>query len=118
MSFGRPYVLKINGCIHDGWLVIRDYKKNLFIDFFYYLLSSPMIQDQFTTKAQGSTVSNLNTQRVIDVVISFPSIPEQKEIAEQLDNIREKITQLQSNYSQTVTLCEDLKKSLLKDIFS
>ena len=22
MSFGRPYILKIDGCIHDGWLVI------------------------------------------------------------------------------------------------
>ncbi|MGC8141115.1 restriction endonuclease subunit S, partial [Salmonella enterica] len=22
MSFGRPYILKTRGCIHDGWLVI------------------------------------------------------------------------------------------------
>ena len=22
MSFGRPYILKVDGCIHDGWLVI------------------------------------------------------------------------------------------------
>ena len=24
MSFGRPYILKIDGCIHDGWLVLRE----------------------------------------------------------------------------------------------
>ena len=24
MSFGRPYILKTEGCIHDGWLVIGD----------------------------------------------------------------------------------------------
>ena len=24
MSFGRPYILKTDGCIHDGWLVIND----------------------------------------------------------------------------------------------
>ena len=23
MSFGRPYILKIDGCIHDGWLAIQ-----------------------------------------------------------------------------------------------
>ena len=22
MSFGRPYILKIDGCIHDGWIAI------------------------------------------------------------------------------------------------
>ena len=24
MSFGHPYILDIEGCIHDGWLVIHD----------------------------------------------------------------------------------------------
>ena len=26
MSFGRPYISKIDGCIHDGWLLIRNLK--------------------------------------------------------------------------------------------
>ena len=29
MSFGRPYLLEIDGCIHDGWLLIRD-QRNIF----------------------------------------------------------------------------------------
>ena len=24
MSFGRPYIMAVEGCIHDGWLLIRD----------------------------------------------------------------------------------------------
>ncbi len=24
MSFGRPYIMKTQGCIHDGWLVLSD----------------------------------------------------------------------------------------------
>lgn len=71
MSFGRPYILKTNGCIHDGWLVLRDYQKYLNIDFFYYVLSSENVQRQFRIKAQGSTVSNLNTDRVASVTILF-----------------------------------------------
>ena len=35
MSFGRPYILKIDGCIHDGWLVLRD-KNGLFDNRFLY----------------------------------------------------------------------------------
>ena len=27
MSFGRPYIMAIDGCIHDGWLLIRDHEK-------------------------------------------------------------------------------------------
>lgn len=26
MSFGRPYILGIDGCVHDGWLIISDYQ--------------------------------------------------------------------------------------------
>lgn len=85
MSFGRPYILKTNGCIHDGWLVLRDYQELLNIDFFYYTLISPHVQNQFRTKAQGSTVSNLNTDRVSDVNIAFPSLSEQSRIVSRLD---------------------------------
>lgn len=24
MSFGRPYISKIDGCVHDGWLILRN----------------------------------------------------------------------------------------------
>ena len=51
-------------------------------------------------------------------IISYPNKIEQNIITEKLDDLLHKVTQLQSNFSQTITLCEDLKKSLLKDIFS
>ena len=42
MSFGHPYILKIDGCIHDGWLVLSDTIGVYDKDFLYYLLSSPL----------------------------------------------------------------------------
>ena len=39
MSFGRPYILNVDGCIHDGWLVINDDFKVFDQDFLYYLLT-------------------------------------------------------------------------------
>jgi type I restriction enzyme S subunit len=42
MSFGRPYIMKTTGCIHDGWLVLKQNGKKIFeTEFLYYLLSSP-----------------------------------------------------------------------------
>ena len=40
MSFGRPYILRTNGCIHDGWLVIGGIEIAFHQDYLYYMLSS------------------------------------------------------------------------------
>ena len=115
MSFGRPYILKTNGCIHDGWLVLRDYQKNLFIAFFYYMLLSSNVQKQFKYKAQGSTVSNLNTDRVASVNVSFPSIVEQQRIVSRLDSSFAHIDELKANAEKQLSEARALfQKALTK----
>ena len=64
MSFGRPYILKIDGCIHDGWLSISNFEKTYNTDFLYYLLSSDYVQKQMRQKASIGTVQNLNADIV------------------------------------------------------
>ena len=118
MSFGRPYILKTNGCIHDGWLVLRDYQKYLNIDFFYYVLSSDNVQSQFRTKAQGSTVSNLNTDRVASVTIYFPPIQEQQSIVATLDSLKSKVDRLQENFDKISQECDALKQAILRQVFT
>ena len=113
MSFGRPYILKTNGCIHDGWLVLRDYQKYLNIDFFYYVLSSENVQRQFRTKAQGSTVSNLNTERVASVIIPVPSLSEQERIVERLDAAFAQIDELKNNAERQLAEARALFQSAL-----
>ena len=115
MSFGRPYIMKTNGCIHDGWLVLRDYQNTLDIDFFYYLLLSPLVQRQFIVKAQGSTVSNLNIQRVADVNICIPPLSEQKEIVKYLDSSFAKIDKLKENAAKNLEEAKALFQSALKN---
>ena len=51
MSFGRPYILKIDGCIHDGWLVFSRYSQVFDIDFLYHLLSVSYTHLTLPTKA-------------------------------------------------------------------
>ena len=116
MSFGRPYILKTNGCIHDGWLVLRDYQKYLNIDFFYYVLSSENVQRQFRIKAQGSTVSNLNTDRVASVTIPIPPLSEQQSIVDYLDSAFAKIDAMKANAEKSLNEAKALFQASLKEM--
>lgn len=85
MSFGRPYILKISGCIHDGWLVLSPRDGEVHPDFFYYLLGSDILYREFSKRAAGAVVKNLNTDLVRSVKVALPPLPEQKRIAGILD---------------------------------
>lgn len=87
MSFGRPYILQIDGCIHDGWLVIQGYQHFYDTDFFYYLLCSEEISKQYKVKAAGSGVLNLNKELVSSVNVTCPPLPEQRAIAAALSDV-------------------------------
>ncbi len=85
MSFGRPYITKIEGAIHDGWLAISDFSDHFVPDFLYHLLRSAPIQMEFARRAGSSTVSNLNAEIVRAVPIPVPPLQEQERIASILD---------------------------------
>ena len=85
MSFGHPYILKIDGCIHDGWLVLSDKFEVYNKDFLYYLLSSPYIYNSFCSTAGGSVVKNLNSDKVAETIIPLLSIREQTKIANKIN---------------------------------
>lgn len=87
MSFGRPYILKIDGCIHDGWLVLQDYKDTFDREFLYYILGSEIVIKQYLSKAAGSSVLNLNKELVSSVRLLTPKLPEQSAIASVLSDI-------------------------------
>lgn len=84
MSFGRPYILNIDGCIHDGWLRLYDFQAEANDEFLYYLLSSSYVQKQYEAFAAGSGVQNLNKEVVKKVTVHLPPLPEQEEIARTL----------------------------------
>lgn len=45
MSFGRPYILKIDGAIHDGWASVSDFEGPINPDFLFHYLSSNNAQN-------------------------------------------------------------------------
>ena len=87
MSFGRPYILNVDGCIHDGWLVISPIGEAYTSDFLYYLLSSSFAYEQFTNVASGGVVTNLNSDKVADTIFPLPPLAEQKRIVSKIEFI-------------------------------
>ena len=96
MSFGRPYILKIDGCIHDGWISMSGFEDKLDPDFLYHLLRSTPIQNTWRMKASSGTVSNLNADIVRETAIPIPPISEQKKIVGILDRFSALTTDLTS----------------------
>lgn len=91
MSFGRPYILKVDGCIHDGWLVIHDDNEVFIKDYLYYILSSSIMYAKFSQLAVGGVVNNLNSSLVRKVAIPIPPKSTQLSIVSELDKINELI---------------------------
>ena len=117
MSFGRPYIVKTTGAIHDGWLVFRDVDNNLDKDFFYYLLSSSYVYQQFSRNASGSTVRNLNIDIVKQTNISLPPLNEQKRIVTKIEKL---FSNLDNSDKYLLHLEKQLKRyrqSVLKSAF-
>ena len=85
MSFGRPYILTIDGYIHDGWLVLRDENGVFNKKFLYALLSSSYAASSFESMAAGSVVKNLNKELVGRLTVPVPAMDEQERYAEFLE---------------------------------
>ena len=92
MSFGKPYIMGIDGCIHDGWLLIRDTQKMFDLTFLCHLLGTPQMLAQYRSFAAGSTVNNLNKELVGNTIVTIPNISEQKLLGQYLEKLDHLIT--------------------------
>jgi len=114
MSFGRPYIMRTAGCIHDGWLLFSKVEKYFDEDFLYNLLMSNSVQKQFDSLAAGSGVRNLNKEVVKEVVVSIPPLEVQREIAAVANGMDEFIIAVE----QAVENATSLRSGLLSDLLS
>lgn len=114
MSFGRPYILKTDGCIHDGWLVIQNYKDEWYTDFLYYLLCSEDVLEQYEVLAAGSGVKNLNKAIVSNVMLRYPvDLNEQFAIANILTTMDNEIASLEAELQKYKFLKQGMMQKLL-----
>ncbi|WP_443626265.1 restriction endonuclease subunit S [Catenibacterium sp.] len=113
MSFGKPYIMGIDGCIHDGWLLIRNTYKVFDLTFLCHLLGTPQMIIQYKSLAAGSTVNNLNKELVGNTVVTIPTIKEQRVLGQYLETLDNLITLHQRKLEKLM----NVKKSMLEKMF-
>lgn len=113
MSFGKPYIMGITGCIHDGWLLIRNNQNVFDLKFLCQMLGTKQMLVQYRRLASGSTVNNLNKELVANAIVKVPEITEQEQIGAFLENLDNVITLHQRKLDQLKTL----KKYFLQNMF-
>ncbi|MFZ0885422.1 MAG: restriction endonuclease subunit S [Candidatus Acidiferrales bacterium] len=116
MSFGRPYIMKTTGCIHDGWLVLRQPKIDA--DYLYHVLGSDLVFSQFDRLAAGSTVRNLNIGLAKSVEIPYPPPGEQIRIVGILDQALNGVARAKANTEKNLQNARALFESHLNAIFT
>lgn len=104
MSFGKPYILGVDGCIHDGWLVIHDDNKFFDKSYLYYYLSSPTLYCEFKRLAVGGVVNNLNSKLVRGVKVAIPPINLQHQFASKIEAIEHQKELIKQSIKEVETL--------------
>ena len=113
MSFGRPYILKVDGCIHDGWLVLRNEKK-LFENLFLCIgLGMESVYKYFKSIVVGGVVNNLNKEMVKSLEFIVPPFLMQNEFLE----FTTKIYKLKFEAEKSLKEMENLYESLMQKFF-
>ena len=113
MSFGRPYILKTDGCIHDGWLVIGNIESIFNQDYLYYALSANFMYQTLSVMASGSTVDNLNSDLVKALLFPIPPMNEQMRIAQKVEELLTSTEIINENEEVIINNIKKLKTKFL-----
>lgn len=115
MSFGRPYILNVDGCIHDGWLSIN-VSECFEKEYMYYaLLSSDWYFEQV---AVGTAVRNLNSERVAGLPVPLPPLAEQQRIVDRVESLFAKLDQAKELAQNALDSFETRKAAILHKAFT
>ncbi|CCC40456.1 restriction endonuclease subunit S [Haloquadratum walsbyi] len=108
---GYPMFAGTRSCVHDGWLILRDYENDLNPHYLYEYISWQ--QNYLKSLAPGSTQINLNTSRFGVLEIAIPPLSEQRKIATVLHTVDQAIQKTEEIINQT----KRVKCGLLDDLF-
>lgn len=113
MSFGKTYLLEVEGCIYDGWFVLREYENNYYKPFLLHLLNSEYMQNQYLKLSAGGIVLNISSDIVYQTKLPHTSIDEQQKIADCLSSVDELISTETAKLDQL----KKHKKGLMQQLF-
>jgi type I restriction enzyme S subunit len=111
-TIGKPVILGIKACIHDGFVWFSELSKEIDTEYLFYILQKT--EDEFVSKKQTGTQGNLNTSIVGRTAIPVPALEEQRKIAAFISRIDLLIQQTDSVIRKT----QELKKGLMQHLLT
>lgn len=105
---------------HSGWIcgtgcmLLRPPKEQLIAKWFVEIYRNHLSQRQILSQAVGTTMVNLNTKLLENLLIARPELNEQTQIIEILGELNTLIDQEQKNYSKR----QKLKTGLMQDLLT
>lgn len=111
-TIGVPRIVDMSACIHDGFVVFRDYEDHVDRWYLYHYLD--FIAPQLAYGGQAGTQSNLNTSIVGSTRLPLPTKKEQKHIVAVLGAADREIVLLEKK----LAAMRELKKGLMQKLLS
>ena len=113
------YRKEFGKCVFAGYLIRYRTNPNIILpQYLFYYTHSTKYYEWVKNNQAAAAQPNISAQKYNGLVIYFPqNMAEQQQIANKLDAISAKVKALQTNYTETITLCNDLKQALLKKVF-
>ncbi|EFL4510768.1 TPA: restriction endonuclease subunit S [Escherichia fergusonii] len=116
MSLGRAYIVDIEGYVHDGWFILR-LPQHIDKNYFYYLLSSSQLQEQFSNLAVGGVVQNIRSELVKQAIVNIPSEKEQHEIVRRVEQLFAYADTIEKQVNNALARVNNLTQSILAKAF-
>ena len=116
LARSTPIAFSIEGKVwvnnHSHVLRFDDYKKQKFVEYWF-------AGNDISSLITGTAQPKFNQKALNSIKIAFPvKEQEMEDILDRLGEMEDKSNTLQENYQKTLTLCDDLKQSLLRQAFN
>jgi type I restriction enzyme S subunit len=109
---GIPKFMQIHACVHDGWLLLRNFR-GLDQWYCYYLLKNE--RENLIRQGNGSVFTNLKTEILKKHEVPVPPLDYQKKVAAFLRSLDDRITLLRETNVTLEAIAQALFKSWFVD---
>jgi type I restriction enzyme, S subunit len=109
-TLGYTQILGVEGCTHDGWLILQDLR-GVDRDFLYYALKT--MERHFYNSAYGAAIQNINTDILRETEILCPPLEVQSHVAGALSAYDDLI----ENNARRILILEETARRIFKQEF-
>lgn len=104
---------------HSGFTIKARLQTNEVLPtYLCHFLKSGRAHREMIDGGNGANIKSLNQGTLSRIVVPFPSLADQRQIVQRLEDIQAETQRIESIYQQKLTALDDLKKSLLHQAFS